>query len=101
MSHLELVAVIVAEYDPAIRFYVDVLGFELVEDSPARTNDGRAKRLLLTDKGRALEEQVRPVIADMDAAVRGELDAHEAEAARRVLLRLHANLQRAVGERRR
>ena len=42
--HLEQVAVIVEDYDEAIRFYVDVLGFELVEDSPALTNDGREKR---------------------------------------------------------
>ena len=31
-------------YDPAIDFFVDVLGFELVEDSPVATNDGRPKR---------------------------------------------------------
>lgn len=37
-------AVIVEEYDPAIRFFVDALGFELVEDSPSLTNDGRPKR---------------------------------------------------------
>jgi catechol 2,3-dioxygenase-like lactoylglutathione lyase family enzyme len=42
--HLGLVAVVVSEYDPAINFFVDVLGFELVEDSPAVTNDGRPKR---------------------------------------------------------
>ena len=42
--HLGLVAVVVSEYDPAISFFVDVLGFELVEDSAARTNDGRPKR---------------------------------------------------------
>jgi catechol 2,3-dioxygenase-like lactoylglutathione lyase family enzyme len=42
--HLEQIAVIVDEYDAAIRFYVDVLGFELVEDSPSLTNDGRPKR---------------------------------------------------------
>ncbi|QQR88018.1 MAG: VOC family protein [Flavobacteriales bacterium] len=41
---LELITLIVAEYDPAIAFFVDVLGFTLVEDSPATTNDGRAKR---------------------------------------------------------
>jgi catechol 2,3-dioxygenase-like lactoylglutathione lyase family enzyme len=39
-----LVAVVVGEYEPAIRFFVDALGFELVEDSPALTNDGRPKR---------------------------------------------------------
>jgi catechol 2,3-dioxygenase-like lactoylglutathione lyase family enzyme len=41
---LELVAVIVEEYDPAIEFFVHRLGFELVEDSPSLTNDGRPKR---------------------------------------------------------
>jgi len=35
---------VVSEYDPAIRFFVDALGFELVEDSPSLTNDGRPKR---------------------------------------------------------
>jgi catechol 2,3-dioxygenase-like lactoylglutathione lyase family enzyme len=44
MSHLELVALIVREYDPAIDFFVNVLQFELVEDSPSLTNDGRPKR---------------------------------------------------------
>src|SRR5688500_8173581 len=42
--HLELVAVIVEEYDSAIDFFVRCLGFELVEDSPSLTNDGRPKR---------------------------------------------------------
>ena len=41
---LSLIAIVVGEYDPAISFFVDALGFELVEDSPALTNDGRAKR---------------------------------------------------------
>jgi catechol 2,3-dioxygenase-like lactoylglutathione lyase family enzyme len=41
---MSLVAVVVHEYDPAIRFFVDVLGFDLVEDSPSLTNDGRPKR---------------------------------------------------------
>ncbi len=42
--NIDLVAIVVAEYDPAIRFFVDTLGFELVEDSPSLTNDGREKR---------------------------------------------------------
>jgi catechol 2,3-dioxygenase-like lactoylglutathione lyase family enzyme len=42
--HLEQVAVIVEEYDSAIDFFVRCLGFELVEDSPATTNDGWPKR---------------------------------------------------------
>jgi catechol 2,3-dioxygenase-like lactoylglutathione lyase family enzyme len=44
MSQLELVALIVRDYDVAIRFFVDVLQFELVEDTPSLTNDGRPKR---------------------------------------------------------
>ena len=42
--HLGLIAIVVRDYDPAISFFVDVLGFELVEDSPDLTNDGRPKR---------------------------------------------------------
>ena len=44
MSYLELVALVVREYEPAIDFFVRVLGFELVEDVPSLTNDGRPKR---------------------------------------------------------
>ena len=44
MSNLSLVTIVVADYDPAIQFFVDVLGFELVDDSPSTTNDGRPKR---------------------------------------------------------
>ncbi|MEO5590124.1 MAG: VOC family protein [Gemmatimonadaceae bacterium] len=44
MSHIELVSLVVREYDPAIDFFVNVLNFELVEDEPAVTNDGRPKR---------------------------------------------------------
>ena len=42
--HIEQVALVVDDYDEAIGFFVDVLGFDLVEDSPALTNDGRPKR---------------------------------------------------------
>ncbi len=42
--HIDLVSVIVDDYDTAIAFYTDVLGFELAEDSPSLTNDGRPKR---------------------------------------------------------
>lgn len=42
--HLGLVAIVVEDYDSAIRFFVAALGFELAEDSPALTNDGRPKR---------------------------------------------------------
>jgi catechol 2,3-dioxygenase-like lactoylglutathione lyase family enzyme len=54
MANLKLVALLVRDYDPAIRFFVDVLGFELVEDTPSLTNDGRPKRWVV----------VRPVGGD-------------------------------------
>jgi catechol 2,3-dioxygenase-like lactoylglutathione lyase family enzyme len=41
---IDLVAIVVEDYDPAINFFVDALGFDLVEDSPSLTNDGRPKR---------------------------------------------------------
>ncbi len=44
MASLELVALVVHDYDEAIRFFVEALDFELVEDSPSLTNDGRPKR---------------------------------------------------------
>jgi catechol 2,3-dioxygenase-like lactoylglutathione lyase family enzyme len=44
MAHLHLVALVVRDYDRAVRFFVDVLDFDLVEDVPSTTNDGRPKR---------------------------------------------------------
>lgn len=42
--HLERMALIVDDYDRGIAFFIDVLGFEVVEDSPARTTSGDPKR---------------------------------------------------------
>ena len=44
MPRVELVALVVRDYDRAIRFFLDALGFELIEDTPSLTNDGRPKR---------------------------------------------------------
>ena len=44
MAHFELFTLVVREYQPAIDFFVNVLQFELVEDVPSLTNDGRPKR---------------------------------------------------------
>jgi catechol 2,3-dioxygenase-like lactoylglutathione lyase family enzyme len=44
MAHLDLFALIVDDYDTAIDFFVRVLQFELIEDEPSTTNDGRPKR---------------------------------------------------------
>jgi catechol 2,3-dioxygenase-like lactoylglutathione lyase family enzyme len=41
---IELVALVVEEYDSAIEFFVGALGFDLAEDTPSLTNDGRPKR---------------------------------------------------------
>jgi catechol 2,3-dioxygenase-like lactoylglutathione lyase family enzyme len=41
---VDLVTIVVDDYDRAIDFFVRVLGFELVEDAPATTNAGRPKR---------------------------------------------------------
>jgi len=42
--YLRLVTIVVDEYDAAIEFFVGALGFDLVEDAPGLTNDGRPKR---------------------------------------------------------
>ena len=44
MTFLQLVTIVVHDYDAAIRFFVDILGFELSEDSPSVTTEGRPKR---------------------------------------------------------
>jgi catechol 2,3-dioxygenase-like lactoylglutathione lyase family enzyme len=44
MANLHLIALIVDDYDRAIDFFVRTLQFELIEDVPSTTNDGRPKR---------------------------------------------------------
>jgi catechol 2,3-dioxygenase-like lactoylglutathione lyase family enzyme len=44
MANLHLVALIVHDYDIALDFFVRVLQFELIEDVPSTTTDGRPKR---------------------------------------------------------
>nr|WP_221332956.1 VOC family protein [Nocardia transvalensis] len=41
---MELITIIVEDYDSALEFFVGTLGFDLIEDSPSLTNDGRPKR---------------------------------------------------------
>ena len=41
---LSLITIVVRDYDEAIGFFTGALGFDLVEDSPSLTNDGRPKR---------------------------------------------------------
>jgi len=44
MSYLDLVTFLVDDYDRALDWFTQVLGFELVQDEPASTDDGRPKR---------------------------------------------------------
>lgn len=53
-SRLDLFSILVNDYDEAIAFFVEVLDFELVEDSPSLTNDGKPKRWVV----------VRPPLAE-------------------------------------
>ncbi len=43
-SRLDLVTLVVDDYDAAIEFFVGVLGFALIEDVPATTESGAWKR---------------------------------------------------------
>jgi catechol 2,3-dioxygenase-like lactoylglutathione lyase family enzyme len=60
---IEHTALIVENYDDAIRFFVDAMGFDLVEDSPATTNDGRPKRWVVV---RPPETQTGLLLAEAD-----------------------------------
>jgi len=64
--HLEHFALIVEDYDEAIAFFVDVLGFELVEDSAAlTTHGGRPKRWVVV---RPPGERTGLLLAQADGA---------------------------------
>ena len=44
MPSIHLITIVVDDYDSAIDFFTRILDFDLVEDSPSLTNDGRPKR---------------------------------------------------------
>jgi catechol 2,3-dioxygenase-like lactoylglutathione lyase family enzyme len=69
MPHLDLVALVVRDYDTAIRFFVDVLRFDLVEDTPSLTNDGRPKRWVVV-RPRGGETGILLARADSDQQIR-------------------------------
>jgi catechol 2,3-dioxygenase-like lactoylglutathione lyase family enzyme len=46
-AFLQQVTLIVRDYDPALTFFVNGLGFDLIEDKLALTNDGRSKRWVI------------------------------------------------------
>ena len=75
MASLELVTLIVDEYDPAIAFFVEKLGFDLVEDAPSVTNDGRPKRWVVV---RPPGGQAGLVIAQADGEDQASLVGRQA-----------------------
>jgi predicted enzyme related to lactoylglutathione lyase len=65
--------VIVDDYDLAIEFFVESVGFELVEDSPAATVDGRPKRwVVVRPPGAETGIVLARADGDRQAAVVGE-----------------------------
>ena len=74
--HLGLVAIVVDDYDSAIRFFTDALGFELAEDSPSLTNDGRPKRwVVVKPRGAVTGLLLAQADGDGQAAVIGNQTA--------------------------
>lgn len=66
----------VGDYDQAISFFADLLGFELVEDSPASTNDGRPKRwVVVRPPGAATGLLLAQADGDEQAAIVGKQTA--------------------------
>lgn len=51
--YIQHTTLIVEDYDEAIHFFVDVLGFDLVEDSVSATDDGGPKRWVVVRPPRA------------------------------------------------
>jgi len=94
--HLEQSTLIVRDYDEAILFFVDALGFELAEDSPATTNDGRPKRWVVVRPPGAATGLLlaQPDGADQESAIGAQyagrvglfLRVDDFEAARRRML---------------
>jgi catechol 2,3-dioxygenase-like lactoylglutathione lyase family enzyme len=68
--HIDLVTVLVQDYDESIDFFVRVLGFELLEDAPAATTDGRPKRWVVV---RPPGATTRLLLARADDATQREL----------------------------
>jgi catechol 2,3-dioxygenase-like lactoylglutathione lyase family enzyme len=73
MAHLELVTLVVRDYDAAIHFFVEVLHFELVEDTPSLTNDGRPKRwVVVRPRGARTGILLARADGDRQAAIVGQ-----------------------------
>jgi catechol 2,3-dioxygenase-like lactoylglutathione lyase family enzyme len=86
MSNLELVALVVRDYDAAIHFFVDVLQFALVEDTPSLTNDGRPKRWVVV---RPREGQTGILLARADGDHQASIVGQQFAGRLGLFLRVH------------
>jgi catechol 2,3-dioxygenase-like lactoylglutathione lyase family enzyme len=46
-QHIAHTSILIRDYDEAIRFFTQSLGFQLIEDSPSKDREGRDKRWVL------------------------------------------------------
>ena len=75
--HIDLATVVVNDYDSAIEFFVDTLGFELAEDVPSSTNDGDPKRwVVVRPPGARTGLVLAEAASESQAAVVGQQTAN-------------------------
>ncbi|WP_378743242.1 VOC family protein [Nocardia brasiliensis] len=67
---IDLCTLVVEDYDTAIAFFTEALGFALIEDTPATTNDGRPKRWVVV---RPPGAQTGLLLARADGAEQAEV----------------------------
>jgi catechol 2,3-dioxygenase-like lactoylglutathione lyase family enzyme len=72
---IDLITVIVDDYDQAIGFFTGALGFDLAEDSPSLTNDGRPKRWVVV---RPPGGQTGVLLAQADGPAQAAAVGHQA-----------------------
>ena len=87
LQHLGYITLLVHEYDEAIVFFTQVLGFDLIEDSPSTDREGRAKRWVLIAPPGSTGTQIRLA----RASNREETTRIGNQTGGRVFLFLHTN----------
>ena len=66
---IDKIAIVVDDYDQAIRFFTEALGFELVEDSPALTTEGGRPKRWVVVRPPGAETGIRLARADGECQV--------------------------------
>jgi catechol 2,3-dioxygenase-like lactoylglutathione lyase family enzyme len=74
-TRLDLVTLVVDDYDAAIEFFVRTLGFDLVEDSPATTESGTQKRWVVV---RPPDAETGLLLARADSKSQGAVVGNQA-----------------------